>query len=413
VPSWQGSAPATLDRAAEPAPAAPLTLPEVVASLRPVARSVLLSDLAPLDPPPASYEEAMLPHRESRPTQPAALTKPAPLAESAEGAGTPSRQHRLPQLGGFQLGHEIGRGAMGRVYQAQVVESGEAVAVKTLALAREFEGFALQEARIRFQREALAALRLRHPDIVQVIDAGEDQGYAWIAMELLPGHDLVRYTLSHNLLPVPEVLEICARVAGALSHAHAQGVVHRDIKPANVMYLPETGAVKVTDFGIARITDAARTRTGLVLGSPSYMSPEHLAGGMVDGRSDLYSLGVVLFQLLTGVLPVQGHSMADLMRAVAQTPAPDVRSLRPRLPEAVANIVSLALEKRVELRYADAREMETDLRLVRGLWERRGAPPGAPPPERSHRTVQEVAPPAPPPTRPAGLAEPLVHNQSG
>jgi len=291
-----------------------------------------------------------------------------------------------PRVGDFLLQHEIGRGAMGRVCRALQISTGRMVAVKTLSLAREFDGFALQEARQRFQREAMAASRLRHPDIVRILDTGEDQGRVWIAMELLPGHDLVHHTCDGTLLPVPKVLEVCARIAAALAHAHAQGVVHRDIKPANVMlHVDEASGrldVKVTDFGIARITDAARTRTGLVLGSPSYMSPEHLAGRAVDGRSDLYSLGVLLFQMLTGQLPFQGSSVAELMHAVANTPAPDVRSRRPRLPEAVSNIVALALEKRPELRYGDGLQFAEDLRCVAALWRPRQEGTAAEPPSR-------------------------------
>lgn len=310
----------------------------------------------------------------SAPTQPAALTPD----------DRPATPHApRPLVGDFELQDEIGRGAMGRVYRAVQRSSGDIVAVKTLALAREFDGFALQEAQQRFQREAIAASRLQHPDIVRILNTGDQQGVVWIAMELLHGHDLVRHTTDGHLLPVPLALEVCARIASALAHAHAHGVVHRDVKPANVMVdldpaLRRRPGVKVTDFGIARITDAARTRTGLVLGSPSYMSPEHLAGRAVDGRSDLYSLGVVLFQMLTGQLPFQGSSMAELMHAVAQLPAPDVRSLRPRLPEAVSNIVALALEKRPELRYADGEQMALDLRAVAALWP----PMWAPAPER-------------------------------
>jgi serine/threonine-protein kinase len=140
--------------------------------------------------------------------------------------------------------------------------------------------------------------------------------------------------------------------------------VHRDIKPANVMIDPDSDTVKVTDFGIARITDASRTRTGMVLGTPSFMSPEQMAGRRVDGRSDLYSLGVMLFQLLTGSLPHASESMATLMYQIANQPAPDVRSLRPGLPEALANIVALALEKRPEVRYSDGKAIATDLVAV-------------------------------------------------
>ncbi|MEY2685865.1 MAG: hypothetical protein RL375_63 [Pseudomonadota bacterium] len=270
----------------------------------------------------------------------------------------------LPRLGRFQLELEIGRGAMGRVYRGIDTSNGEPVAIKTLALTREFAGYALAEARERFQREAQAALRLNHPDIVRVFDAGEERGLAYIAMELLHGTDLTRYTRTHDRMAVSEVLIIGARVAHALAHAHAQGVVHRDIKPANVMVDFAHDRIKVMDFGIARISDAARTRTGLVLGSPLYMSPEQLMGRAVDGRSDLYSLGVVLFQLLCGRLPSEAGSMAELMRAAVDQAAPSVLDLRPDLPPVLADVIALALQKRVELRYVDGREMARDLSLI-------------------------------------------------
>jgi len=175
---------------------------------------------------------------------------------------------------------------------------------------------------------------------------------------------LLQHTLPGRLLPVRDVLETVARVAQALAYAHTQGVVHRDIKPTNVMIDPASDTVKVTDFGIARITDASRTRTGMVLGTPSFMSPEQMAGRRVDGRSDLYSLGVMLFQLLTGGLPHASESMATLMYQIANQPAPDVRTLRPGLPEALANIVALALEKRPEVRYSDGKTLAADLLAV-------------------------------------------------
>jgi serine/threonine protein kinase len=165
------------------------------------------------------------------------------------------------------------------------------------------------------------------------------------------------------------VLRTLARVAQALAYAHTQGVVHRDIKPANVMVDPATDTVKVTDFGIARIADASRTRTGMVLGTPSFMSPEQMAGRRVDGRTDLYSLGVMLFQLLTGALPHRSESMAELMNRIVNDTAPDVRSLRPELPEALANVVALALEKRVELRYADGGQFADDLLALARLMD--------------------------------------------
>lgn len=268
------------------------------------------------------------------------------------------------RLGPYLLEAPIGRGAMGAVYRARDPRDGLALAIKTLALGHEFDGDALDEARLRFTREAQAAARLAHPDIVQVLASGEERGLAWIAMEFVPGRDLSHHTQAATLLPVPALLGIVARVADALAYAHRQGVVHRDIKPANVMVDLTSGSVKVTDFGIARIADATRTRTGMVLGTPSFMSPEQMLGRQVDGRSDLYSLGVTLFQLLCARLPHQADSMGALMGQIANEPAPDVRSLRPQLPEALADAVALMLEKRPELRYADGGQLAADLRLI-------------------------------------------------
>ncbi|HNJ84587.1 MAG TPA: serine/threonine-protein kinase, partial [Piscinibacter sp.] len=249
-------------------------------------------------------------------------------------------------------------------YLGRDPQIGRQVAIKTLALGREFGADKLVEARERFFREAETAGRLQHPDIVTIFDAGEAGELAWIAMEYVKGGDLQRFTVPGRLLPAPQVLEIVARVAEALSYAHSQGVVHRDIKPANVMVDTEGSSVKVMDFGVARVDDASRTRTGIVLGTPSFMSPEQMSGRRTDGRSDLYSLGVMLFQLLTGTLPFEGGSMAELMRRIVNEPAPDLRGLRPELPQALADVVALALEKRPEVRYADGVQMAQDLRAV-------------------------------------------------
>ncbi len=292
---------------------------------------------------------------------PAAMPPVEPPQEASPEAARPAERR---MLGRYRIDRELGRGAMGTVYLGHDPQIGRAVAIKTMALSREFDGDELVAARARFFREAEMAGRLRHPDIVTIFDASEDQGLAFIAMEFVAGHDLLRHTLPGRLLPVPQVLVTMARVAEALAHAHRQGVIHRDIKPANVMIDPDTGAVKVTDFGIARVADACRTRTGLVLGTPSFMSPEQMAGRRVDGRTDLYSLGVMLFQLLTGALPHRSASMAELMKQIVNDSAPDVRSLRPELPEALANVVALALEKRVEVRYTDGDQMAADLRTV-------------------------------------------------
>jgi eukaryotic-like serine/threonine-protein kinase len=303
-----------------------------------------------------------------------ALEKTQPLSRDevlASAAVTTSDGPReLPRLGPYQLDRELGRGAMGRVYLAHDTDTGQEVAVKTLALAREFDGYVLQEARQRFHREAEAARRLQHPDIVRVLKTGEEHGIAYIAMERLTGHDLTQHLRAGSLLPMATVVAIGTRIATALAHAHALGVVHRDIKPANVMIDLARGQVKVTDFGIARVSGASRTRTGLILGSPSYMSPEQIAGRQADGRSDLYSLGVLMFHMLTGDLPLSGHTMTELMGAIANTPAPDVRSLRPSVPEALADVLGILLDKRPELRYPDGLELATDLHLISSMLQR-------------------------------------------
>src|SRR5205085_3675543 len=211
-----------------------------------------------------------------------------------------------PMLGRYQVDKELGKGAMGVVYLGKDPKIGRVVAIKTLALAQEFEPEELAEVRERFFREAETAGRLAHPNIVTIYDAGEEHDLCYIAMEFLKGRDLVPFTKQPNLLPPEKVLSIVERVGDALSYAHSMGIVHRDIKPANIMYEPDADIVKVTDFGIARITDSSRTKTGMVLGTPSYMSPEQLGGKKIDGRSDLFSLGVTLFPMLAVKLPSEG-----------------------------------------------------------------------------------------------------------
>lgn len=271
---------------------------------------------------------------------------------------------KIAMLGRYQLERELGKGAMGVVYQGRDPKIGRVVAIKTMALSEEFAGKALADARERFFREAQTAGRLQHPNIVTIYDAGEDHELAYIAMEFLNGQDLTHYCKSGQLLPVSTVLSIVARIAEALGYAHKQQVVHRDIKPANIMFDLEHDAVKVTDFGIARITDASKTRTGLVLGTPSFMSPEQLAGKKVDGRTDLYSLGVMLFQMLTGVLPFRAESMAELMHKIANEEAPSLRSIHPELQQRLENLIARLLSKRPEARYQDGDQLARDLRAV-------------------------------------------------
>jgi eukaryotic-like serine/threonine-protein kinase len=210
------------------------------------------------------------------------------------------------------------------------------------------------QARDRFLREAQTARQLNHPGIVRVLDAGATDGVAWIAMEVVAGADLTRYTRPLRLLPEPLVARIGARVARALAHAHTRGVVHRDVKPGNILVDLPDAAVKLTDFGVARQLDHSHTRSGVVLGSPEYMAPELLGGAEAGPAADLYGLGVTLYELLAGRRPHQAGTMGALLRAVAAEAAPDLRALRPELPPSICEAVMLCLAKRPEARPQDA-----------------------------------------------------------
>jgi len=267
-----------------------------------------------------------------------------------------------PMLGRYEVEKELGKGAMGVVYLGRDPKINRVVAIKTMALSQEFEADEVDEVKERFFREAETAGRLNHPNIVTIFDAGEEHDLAYIAMEFLKGEDLASHTKPDNLLDPKTVLDIVIKSADALDYAHAENVVHRDIKPANIMYEPDTHKVKLTDFGIARITDSSKTKTGMVLGTPSYMSPEQLSGKKVDGRSDLFSLGVMLYQLLTGQLPFTGDSMATLMFKIANEPHQSLPEMRPDLPPALGSIIDKALQKSANERYSRGAQMVQDLR---------------------------------------------------
>jgi serine/threonine-protein kinase len=260
-------------------------------------------------------------------------------------------------LGRYQIDRELGRGAMGMVYLGHDPKIGRTVAIKTMSLAQEFEGDKLADVKARFFREAETAGRLNHPNIVTIYDVGEDQELSYIAMDYLKGDNLLAWSKSDNLLPPKVVLELMVQVAEALDYAHSQKVVHRDIKPANIIYDQETGVLKVTDFGVACVTDTSKTKTGTILGSPSYMSPEQLAGQKVDGRSDLFSLGITLYQLLSGELPFIADSLASLMYKIANEKHPDIRMFRPDLPACVSQILNKALQKKAEDRFQSGAQM--------------------------------------------------------
>jgi CHASE2 domain-containing sensor protein/predicted Ser/Thr protein kinase len=269
-------------------------------------------------------------------------------------------------LGRYQIERELGKGAMGTVYLGRDPKINRVVAIKAIPLAEEFEEDDLQEARARFFREAEMAGRLNHPAIVTVYDAGEDQGLAYIAMEYLRGTHLSHFTEAARLLPFKNTMLLVARVADALYYAHRQNVVHRDIKPANIMFNPDADELKITDFGIARLTDTSRTKTGIVLGTPSFMSPEQLEGRPLDGRSDQFALGVSLYQLLCGQLPFRAESMPRLMQKIATEPHASVRLVRPELPECIDPIIARALAKNADDRFPHCGEMASALRACAG-----------------------------------------------
>ena len=269
-----------------------------------------------------------------------------------------------PKFGRFEVQKELGKGAMGVVYLGKDPKIGREVAIKTMALSQEFEPEELAEVKERFFREAETAGRLSHPHIVTIYDTGEEHDFCYIAMELLKGGDLAPYVKPGKLLPPDKVVSIVARVADALGYAHRQGVVHRDIKPANMMYDLQTDTLKVTDFGIARLTDSSKTKTGMVLGTPSYMSPEQLAGKKIEGRSDLFSLGVSLYQMLCGRLPFEGDSMAQLMFKIANEPPTDIVSVNPAVPPALAAFLERALAKNADERFQTGEEFAGALRAV-------------------------------------------------
>ena len=269
-----------------------------------------------------------------------------------------------PMLGRYQIEKELGKGAMGVVYLGKDPKIGRVVAIKTMALAQEFEADELVEVKERFFREAETAGRLSHPNIVTIYDCGEEHDLCYIAMELLKGKDLAPYTKPDNLLPIEKLVSVFARVADALGYAHKQNIVHRDIKPANVMFDLESDSVKVADFGIARITDSSKTKTGMVLGTPSYMSPEQLSGKKVDGKSDLFSLAVSLYQMACGKLPFEGDSMAQLMYKIANEHAPDILGINPALPPALVAFLDKAMAKEADQRYQTGEEFAAALRAT-------------------------------------------------
>lgn len=266
------------------------------------------------------------------------------------------------RLGRYVIERRLGRGAMGAVYLARDPRINRPVALKVIPIEKEFEDEELKEARQRFYREAESAGRLTHPNIVTVYDAGEDKHLAYIAMEYLQGTPLTPYTDKNKLLAPSKTLELCARTADALDYAHNQGVVHRDIKPANILYNMRDDVLKISDFGVARMTDNNRTKTGIVLGTPMYMSPEQLNAEPVTGHSDLFSLGVTLYELLVGEVPFKATNIAVLMTKITTEDPTPVSNRRAGVPPSVDSVLFKALAKRPEDRFANGGEMAIALR---------------------------------------------------
>jgi serine/threonine-protein kinase len=265
-------------------------------------------------------------------------------------------------LGRYQLLEPIGRGATGYVYLARDPVINRIVALKVIDLSLDYDGVELESLSQSFLREASIAGGLNHPNIVTIFDVGQAEGLAYIAMEYLRGQHLSDFATPDRLLPVDIVLDLLGRAASALDYAHGHNVVHRDIKPANIMYDSVSDSLKITDFGIAKLIDANRTRTGIVLGTPAFMSPEQLEGKNVNGHTDLFALGVSLYQLLTGHLPFRGASMTKLMFVIANEPHQAVTAVRADLPKWVDGVIDRALAKDPADRFQTGAEMAAAVR---------------------------------------------------
>src|SRR5690349_2180596 len=257
----------------------------------------------------------------------------------------------LAKAGRYEIVGELGRGAMGVVYKATDPVIGRTVAVKTIKLNAEGTGLTRPELLARFQTEARAAGLLAHPNIVVVYDAGEENGLYYITMELIEGKSLQALLDSGHSFPVPRVMRIMEQTCSALQFAHDRSIIHRDIKPANLM-LTADDTVKVTDFGTAKILQFGTVQqTTHVMGTPSYMSPEQVKGRPVDGRSDIFSLGVLLYEILTGEKPFPGQSITTVIyKIVNEDPIPP-RTLNPSIHQGLSDIVMRALAKEPEVRY--------------------------------------------------------------
>jgi serine/threonine-protein kinase len=268
-----------------------------------------------------------------------------------------------PTVGRYEILMELGKGAMGTVYKGRDPKINRLLAIKTIRFSDEFEENQLQEIKERFFREAELAGKLSHPGIVAIYDVGEDYDLTYMAMEFLDGEDLDKYCKKDNLLPLRKILDIIAETADALEYAHNNGVIHRDIKPANIMLL-RSGRVKVTDFGIAKSMSSSKTRSGIILGTPNYMSPEQIMARHIDARSDIFSLGVVFFQLLTGELPFKGENLNSLFYQITQARHSSPRTINQRVIKPCEQIIDKVLAKNPDHRFQKADDLARYIRLL-------------------------------------------------
>lgn len=288
----------------------------------------------------------------------------APDSEPEEEVVLEEDLSEYPTLYGsrYKVKNILGQGTTGAVFKGKDIVTEKVIAIKVLNLSSELEPNQLAEYKFRFHREIETAGNLNHPNIVKILDSGETDGFAYIAMEYVDGINLRSYARADRLLHPKTVLKIIAQCADALAYSHKQDLIHRDIKPANIIYNQGDDYVKLTDFGIARIPDSTRTRAGSILGTPLYMSPEQLAGEGLDARSDLYSLGVTLYHLLTGSPPFRPKTMAELMRSITQEQHKDISEINPSTPSCIAWTVNKALEKEPDKRFQSAASMANKLR---------------------------------------------------
>ena len=259
-----------------------------------------------------------------------------------------------PKIAHYQLQSRLGQGAMGVVFRARDERLERDVAIKLLQVSLDSAEAADYAARLL--QEARSAARLNHPGIITVFDCGEWRGKPYLAMELVQGISLKAVLEKRGTLAVRDVIRIAKQMFSALAHAHRHDVVHRDIKPANLM-LTKDGRLKITDFGIAQLPASDLTRTGTILGSPRYMSPEQLAGTKLDGRADIYSAGVVLYQALTGKVPFDGETTMNIVFNILHSEPIDPRSLNSEVPPWLADLILRCLAKKQEDRFALAGEV--------------------------------------------------------